>query len=267
MSLSKVIKSGNFSERSVTSFCFDNFQSSSGPRFHGVVDGFTPFFPVGDTGSRTEEIPELSAEAPAAEIFSSENNMITISGEELEERLAEAFAKGVEEERKQADDELAGICSALAEAISIASRLRDKIIKESEEELLKLSFLLAKKIIRQEIKQDRQIMAQMVSEALREFPEQNDIVVCLHPEDYKVISSNRELFLAGVGSERQITFKADDAMTVGGCVVESSTGMIDVRIEAQLDEIYRNLIEERNILCDISDASEPATRPEKELLP
>ena len=141
--------------------------------------------------------------------FSSRNDHL--SEEDLEKRIQDAFTKGVEEERRQADEDLAGICSALTGAISIVSRLRERIVKESEEELLKLAFMVAKKIIRQEIKHDRQILTQLVSEALRVFPEQHDIVVCLHPEDYKVISSNKELFLAGIDEERQITLKPDEA--------------------------------------------------------
>jgi flagellar assembly protein FliH len=54
-------------------------------------------------------------------------------------------------------------------------------------------------------------------------------------------------------------------MTLGGCVVESSAGIIDARIEAQLDEIYRNLIEERSILYDITDADTLISKPAKEL--
>jgi flagellar assembly protein FliH len=266
MSLSKVIKSGNSGDRSVTSFCFNNFQGRAETSFHGA-EGFTPFLPGCDRGPLADAIPEPVTETPPVEAFSNDNGMVMISGEELEERIDEAYAKGIEEERRQADEDLSGICSALAEAVSIVSRLRERIVKESEEELLKLSFMVAKKIIRQEIKQDRQIMGQIVSETLREFPEQHDIVVCLHPEDYKVISSNREFFLAGVGNDRQITFKPDEAMTAGGCVVESSTGLIDARIEAQLDEIYKSLIEERNILCDMQDVNAPTSRPDKELLP
>ena len=126
--------------------------------------------------------------------------------------------------------------------------------------------MVAKKIVRQEIKHDRQILVQLVSEALRGFPEQHDIVVSLHPEDYKVITSNRELFLAGIGEDRQITLKSDEATTLGGCVVESSTGVIDARIEAQLDEIYKGLVEERGKLCEITDKSS-AYMPDEELTP
>jgi flagellar assembly protein FliH len=266
MSLSRVIKSGNYNDRSVTAFNFNNFQNRFEPGLHDVAEGFTPFIPGCEPGPMGDDKPDPVVDVPSAEMTVPDNGMIVISEEELESRIGEAFSKGVEEERKQADEDLAGICSALAEAVSIVSRLRERIVKESEEELLKLSLLVAKKIIRQEIKQDMQVMTQMVSETLKEFPEQHDIVVCLHPDDYRVISSNRELFLAGVGNDRHVTFKPDEALTSGGCVVESSTGMIDARIEAQLDEIYRSLIEEKSVLCDMSDANESLSRPDKELI-
>ena len=266
MSLSRVIKSENMRGRSVGPFPFSNFQNKPDRDFQGVVEGFTPFFAGGESYPVEEESCEFVSELQPVESSNAGNGMIMISEEDLEKKIEEAFVKGSEEERRQADEDLAGICGALTEAVSIVSRLRERLVKESEEELLNLAFLLAGKIIRQEIKQDRQIMAQVVSEALREFPEQHDIVVCLHPEDYKVISSNRELFLAGVGNERQITLKPDEAMTIGGCVVESSTGVVDARIEAQLDEIYRGLVEERSILCDLSDPGALDSRLDKELI-
>jgi len=265
MFLSRVIKSGANGGKSIGAFSFSSFRDNSETTFPHAAEGFNPFFAGGDPHPGEEERNECIAEVTSGDESTSNNGIIMIEEEELERRIEEAFLKGAEEERKQADEDLAGICGALVEAISIVSRLRERIVKESEEELLKLSFLLAKKIVRQEIKQDRQIMAQVVCEALRVFPEQHDIVVCLHPEDYKVISSNRELFLAGVGNDRQITLKPDEAMTIGGCVVESSTGVIDARIEAQLDEIYRSLVEEKNILCDLTDSRANVSLIDEEL--
>jgi flagellar assembly protein FliH len=267
MSSSRIIKSGICPDQLVADFCFNSFQKRPGQTLHSLSDGFMPFFhdsaprlPENDEQEATVEVSPLVEEI---EIY----GMIRISEEELQRKLQEAFRKGAEEERKQADEDLAGICSALSEAISVVSRLRERIVRESEDELLNLAFMVAKKIVRQEIKHDRRILVQLVSEALRGFPEQHDIVVSLHPEDYKVISSNRELFLAGIGDERQITLKSDETTTLGGCVVESSTGVIDARIEAQLDEIYKGLVEERSRLCNITDTKASASMPDEELTP
>lgn len=264
MSLSRVIKSGHSEDRQVSDFCFNSFQRKPFPAFHGGKDGFLPFFLDGALTPQEEDRLPSEVEDQVAERLNLAPGMIMISEEDLENRIQNAFTRGVEEERKQADEDLASICSALTQAISIVSRLREKIVKESEEELLKLAFMVAKKIIRQEIKHDRHILTQLVSEALKGFPEQHDIVVCLHPEDYKVINSNKELFLAGIDEERQITLKPDEATTLGGCVVESSTGVIDARIEAQLEEIYKCLIEKRNMLGEITDVNAPKPQQDKE---
>ena len=267
MSLSRVIKSGICPEQPVVDFCFNNFQKRPEHSFHNVSDGFAPFFhvtaPRFQEGNEQEPVAETSPLEEESEIY----GMIRITEGDLQARIQEAFEKGADEERRKADEDLAGICSALTEAISVVSKLRERIVRESEEELLKLAFMVAKKIVRQEIKHDRRILAQLVSEALRGFPEQHDIVVSLHPEDYKVISSNRELFLAGIGDDRQIILKSDEATTLGGCVVESSTGVIDARIEAQLDEIYKGLVEERSRLFDIADTKALASMPDEELTP
>jgi flagellar assembly protein FliH len=267
MSSSRIIKSGTCPDQPVADFSFSSFQKRSGQASYSVSDGFMPF-----SHDTPPSLPEHDDNDSAVEASSlgEENEisgMIRINEEELQRKMQEAFEKGAEAERKLADDDLAGICSALTEAISVVSRLRGRIVRESEDDILSLAFMVAKKIVRQEIKHDRQILVQLVSEALRGFPEKHDIVVSLHPEDYKVISSNRELFLAGIGNDRQITLKPDEATTLGGCVVESSTGVIDARIEAQLDEIYKGLIEERNRLSDLTETKTSAPMPDEELTP
>ncbi len=250
MSSSRIIKSGSCADRPVAEFCFNTFRNVAEPTLRANGAGFVPFFH--ESGEETVQALEEREQEIYADLTPEDEGdsgaTVRMSEEEFQRKLEEAFERGVEEERKQADEDLAGICSALSEAISVVSRLKERILRESEDELLNLAFMVAKKIVRQEIKHDRRILAQVVSEALKGFPEQHDIVVLLNPEDYKVINSNRELFLADIGNERQVTLKPDESTTLGGCIVESSTGVIDARIEAQLDEIYKGLVEERGRL-------------------
>lgn len=266
MSSSRIIKSGSCADRPVAEFCFNTFRNVAERPFRANGAGFVPFFHEG--GEEPLEVAEEQEIFTDLAPVDEEDNggTVRMSEEEFQKRLQEAFEMGAEGERKQADEDLAGICSALSEAISVVSRLKERILRESEDELLNLAFMVAKKIVRQEIKHDRRILAQVVSEALKGFPEQHDIVVLLNPEDYRVITSNRELFLAEIGTERQITLKPDESTTLGGCIVESSTGVIDARIEAQLDEIYKGLVEERGRL-DESAAQAASVLPDEEPAP
>ena len=46
--------------------------------------------------------------------------------------------------------------------------------------------------------------------------------------------------------KRRVTLKGDPAVPSAGCLVETVRGSIDAGLEAQIDEIYRRLFEEKN---------------------
>ena len=51
----------------------------------------------------------------------------------------------------------------------------------------------------------------------------------------------------------------------GGCLVESATGTVDARIDSQLDEIYRILLEERSTPVEMLALPLPPTEKEAAL--
>src|SRR6266498_658462 len=126
MYLSRVIKSGSCPDQPVADFCFNSFQKKPGQAPHtSVSDGFMPF--LHDKAPRYPEHDERVSTLEAAPLEEKNETcgMIRISEEELQRRIQEAFGKGAEEEKKQADEDLAGIYSALSEAISVVSKLRE----------------------------------------------------------------------------------------------------------------------------------------------
>ena len=129
MSSSRVIKSGAYQDQSVADFCFNTFQKKPGHALHSVSDGFMPFFHEREARLPADDEHEHGDEASSLEEENEIYGLIRISEEELQRKIQEAFDKGTEEERKKADEDLAGICSALSEAISVVSRLRERIVR------------------------------------------------------------------------------------------------------------------------------------------
>lgn len=183
--------------------------------------------------------PELQAEAPLPEPSSS------VTEEELDKRIHEAFSKGLEDGKVHAEEEMSGLYKTLNEAVGEMTRLHEKINREAEDDLLKLAMAVARKVIQQEISIDRRIVRNFVSEALKSTSGKDEIVIRLNPEDYKVVSGNTRIYLPELAEKSNLTLKPDDAVTAGGCIVDTSMGSIDARVEAQLEEIYRRLVEER----------------------
>jgi len=250
MSSSRIIKSGQPVERSVAPFAYGNLGVQRGtPLLHGSVEGFTPLQlvdgtsrgPAGQAGSSGEgSLAVLEAE-PVSE------GLRCIADEELTRQLEESFGRGFDEGRRQAERGLANAFKSLREGIAAVSELREKVLRESEDDLLKLAMLVAKKIVHQEIRQDPQILANIIAAAVSDLASNDRISIRLNPDDLQLVQQNRHLYLAGIGSDEQIALIADEGILVGGCMVDTVTGTVDARVEIQLEEIYHRFLEERSL--------------------
>lgn len=187
----------------------------------------------------TDRADDLVAEPVVSE------SIRAISEDELDQRLLDAFERGVQEGRKHAEKGLANVFKSFRDAAFNLSALWEKIVRDSEEDLLKLVVMVARKVIQQEITQDRRILAHLVATAVNGTAERNDIIVRLNPEDYRIFNANRQLYLDGVSEEKNVTLKPDESINPGGCVVDTPIGAIDAQVDVQLDEIYRRLLDER----------------------
>jgi flagellar assembly protein FliH len=244
---SRIIKSGQAHVGSVQCFCFSSIVTGASDQdgFIAGASGFVPFVlgaePVSAAPvSHVVEPVELPSAIPDLE------GMVVLSEEELQAKVDEVFRNGMEEGRRQAERGLANVFKSLRDGVSALTGLRSRVFRESEEDLLKLAVMIARKIVQQEIAQDRGVISSIVSAAIGGCTERDRVVVRLNPDDYAVVAANRQAFLSGLGEDAHVTLTPDEGVGPGGCLVEAATGTVDARIEAQLDEIYRTLLEERS---------------------
>jgi flagellar assembly protein FliH len=168
-----------------------------------------------------------------------------IPEEEALRRISQAHGDGVKEGRSLAEAALSKVSEALAQALLATGSLRGRLLHESEEDLLKLSTLIARKVVLREVSLDPGILAGMLQGALEFASEGGEVVVRFNPEDYALVAQRPE-FAALSGEGRRITLKGDPAVAPAGCMVETVRGNIDAGLDAQLDEIFRRLTEEKS---------------------
>lgn len=264
MSLSKVIKKENLKDWSVSDVSYGALVSSvpkAGDPHSASRDdtGFTPYFlndqvRVLNTSSKFSPHGTHSSEGGSeADI---PEGMLAITEEELQRQLDDAYARGAEEGRQVAERGLAHVFRALRDGADSLVSLREKVLRESEGDLLKLSRLVAKKIILQEIRQDPAILANIVAATVSCCSEQDKITVRLSPEDYKAVMANRQKVAGDAGDAGRVFLTPDDSIKLGGCLVETPTGTVDARIDSQLDEVYTRCMEEGGIPQEIMIGTE-----------
>lgn len=224
------------------------------------ASGFVPLSLGFVSGGEEPPDPVASVvEEPEPEMPSLEG-MIVLSEEDFQAKVDEVYRNGMDEGRRQAERGLANVFKSLRDGVSAVTGLRIRVFKESEEDILKLAVMVARKIVQQEITQDPAILTSIIAAAVGGCTERDRVVVRLNPNDYTVVAANRQAFLAGLGDDAPITLTPDDGVGPGGCLVETATGTVDARIESQLDEIYRTLLEERS--APVETASPEPAEPE-----
>lgn len=258
MSSSRIIKSSSLNDHSIRDFRFEALDGQLAlQEALPCENGFVPYAGLNGSGN----MPfgnSLNNGGPADDSVPEEAQLVIeelrpcITEEELNARLEEACERGCEEGQRQAERGLSNVFKALREAIEEVYAIREQVFRHSEEDLLKLSILVARKIIQQEVSQDRRILSNVVAAALDNASGRDDVVIRLNPDDLKLVNSQKQINLSGLGEKKLLNLKPDDTIPAGGCVVETQMGEIDARLEKQLDEIYKRLTEERGELIEYS---------------
>lgn len=163
-----------------------------------------------------------------AEAFTRDAHRTAVA--EAEEMRERAFQEGTE--------------TALAEFeenLFAASEIRDRALRETEQDLLRLAVRLAEKIVGLEIKKTSKTVVSIVATALQNARQQEKLTVRVNPTDLPLVESEIGNFASG-GRTRFIDFLADPRVAVGGCLIESEVGTIDAQLETQFRILERVLL-------------------------
>lgn len=170
---------------------------------------------------------------------------VMIPEEEALRRIQQAHADGMKKGRQQAEEDLAKVSEAMAQALLATGAVRGRLMHEAEEDLLKLSVMIARKVMMRELSSDPGLIASLVHGAIELAADEGEIVVRLNPEEYQVVAYSPQ-FQALTRDRKKIVLREDPALGPAACVVETVRGNIDAGFDAQLEEIMRRLSEERN---------------------
>lgn len=159
---------------------------------------------------------------------------------------AEAYQQGYEEGVTQAEQEMKLKVAAMMEearaVLSEAYKARDVIIQEAEPFLVELSCDIAEKIVDKQLTVEPQYAMDLIRKNLARKREQGLISLCVSPAQFAFINAAREELSLAVDSQAELQILPDSTVKDQGCVIRSSYGSIDARIDTQLAEIKKELI-------------------------
>src|SRR5215510_9543653 len=177
-----------------------------------VFDGAEPSVVVSkealDTQAKVRGILE-EATAEAAQIKKDAREILGQVHEEMEKSKKKGEEQGFQE----------GLGRAL-EYLNKIHLLREKMFQNLEPQVVKLVFNIVEKVIGQQLKDGDAAIIGVVRQALDAALGQK-IIVRVNPADFEKVKAQEALLLSKVEPSKAVSFKEDDQVKMGGCVVES----------------------------------------------
>ena len=151
----------------------------------------------------------------------------------------------VDEVRRARSREVTELVVMLQEMVAGINEQRDRLVRESKEQLIALALNIARTVVKREVQCAPEIVKLNIDEAIRLSARRSKLLVRVSEADMETL----EFLLGGPAALSQgdsaVELVSSHEVPRGGCVIESTAGSVDARVETQLKEIEKALLGER----------------------
>jgi flagellar assembly protein FliH len=159
----------------------------------------------------------------------------------------DAYRKGFDQGREAGFQEGKAEVQRLVDRLHIilqkAMEKRAEILESTENQIVDMVLLIAKKVIKVISENQRNVVVSNVVQALRKIKSRGDVIIKVNLADLQLASAHTKDFMQIVENVKSITVVEDNTVDRGGCVIETDFGQIDARISSQLSEIEERILE------------------------
>lgn len=188
---------------------------------------------------------EESAKLQADQIVERAKLEVERMVKEAEMRVAdiehEAYQKGYNAGReigyREGQGEVRRLIDRLGTILGNAIDVREQIVKESEKLMVEMILMIARKVIKDEIIERKEVVLNNIREALARIKERDRIDIRVNFADLELTTAHKDEIVKMMESLRKVNIFEDSRVDRGGVIIETDVGAIDARISTQLKEI------------------------------
>ena len=156
---------------------------------------------------------------------------------EAEVARRKGLAEGIHTAEQAYREKLARLESQAAALAAERQEFFDRI----EAELVRLSIVIAEKVIGRELELTPETVLDVVRSAMKRLRERETLRLSVNPRDLDTVKNARDDLISAVDGVRKLEVVEDRRVDPGGCVIESPSGTLDARMKTQIDEVSRAL--------------------------
>jgi len=200
-----------------------------------------------EKAERIEQETEEKTQLMEAEAKTNAENLINEAQENIEKIEAKARKKGQElgykESLKSSKEEFNRINIRLQSVITSLLDKREEILGSSEEQLIDLILTMSRKVVKTITKNQEDIVIHNIKESLEHLNKKLDVRVRVNLDDLEIVQDNKKFLIEELEKLENLDIIEDSSIDRGGCMIETSFGEIDARINTQLMHIENAILE------------------------
>lgn len=174
------------------------------------------------------ELREKALDFSLKELEVSKTNYKEVIYDDLKHELDVSVSAGYEDKVNK--------LNVLIDAIS------DKIkssINDVEDEIISIVYESVCKVIGTQMKDEKSIIS-VVREVMKFSQDRMEMVLRVSTDDYEIIKNARDKLSTGISN--RVNIVADELVRYGGCIIETTAGRIDGRLEQQMESLRHVLL-------------------------
>ena len=155
--------------------------------------------------------------------------------ETMENAYEQGFNKGYEEARGETQ-------AVIEEAKIIRDYLDERknyIYREAEQEVVQIILDLSRKIIGDEIQQNKDLIISQIRLALEKCTYKNKVTIKVSSEDYPNVLVNKGVIESLVEGVSEVEIIEDKFLKKGDCLVDTPSGEVNSSIDLQLEQLKK----------------------------
>lgn len=167
---------------------------------------------------------------------------------EAKKKIQEAYEKGFSDGQEVASnffkEDMKKHQTWVRQFDTVSRSLRTEYSKEMknlEEMIISLGMLAAKHILQHEVSGNSNIIIEQVKKAIAELDDEIIFKIFVNPDDYEILNEVKSELLSSPEAAEKIEILRDEKVEPGGCLLVTSSGIIDARMRTQLAMIKNKL--------------------------
>lgn len=188
-------------------------------------------------GLRRDEIMSRSFDEANEIVQKARDTAIQIK----EEAKSEGHKQGYEEGYQEGLEKARPVAQSLKAVVDDVTKVRSEFYAQAEKEMIDLVISIANIVIGLEVDRDPSLVKNVVLKAIDELRAKEEMTIKINPEDAAEAKKVLPTLSDEVEDIEKVSFKADPQIARGGCQVETNIGMIDARLEVQLESLRARL--------------------------